>query len=182
VGLVFAPAGPQATSGPPRITLTSQEGSLPAIRKEIAAGADERDFEVQFFGVPTEGWLVSEWNLSLLTADAPGRRLLLTGNIPASHFVAAGAFPLSFAPGSSGEEDSISAMRLEDQEYLRVALTLAFEPRARVEWSPIETVSLSEAGAERVYQGTAFVFGFHGAGVQGPIRIRVRVEDLHDAL
>jgi hypothetical protein len=45
-----------------------------------------------------------------------------------------------------------------------------------VEWSPIETVSLSEAGAERVYQGTAFVIGFLDPG-ERPIRIRIRVEE-----
>ncbi|HEY2923619.1 MAG TPA: alpha-amylase/4-alpha-glucanotransferase domain-containing protein [Candidatus Eisenbacteria bacterium] len=194
VGLVFAPAAGQALLGsprsahagahaedpqPPRITLFSQGGSLPAIRKEIAAGSDERDFEVLFFGVPADGWLVSEWNLSLLTGDAPGRRLLLT--VPPRRPVAAGTIQLGFAPGSFGEEDSVSSMRLEDSQYLHVALTLVFEPHARVEWSPIETVSLSEAGAERVYQGTAFVMGFRGAGPAAPIRIRARVEEC-DAL
>ena len=69
------------------------------------------------------------------------------------------------------------SIRLEDSEYLRAALTLAFKPAARVEWCPVETVSLSEAGVERVYQGTAFVIGFLDAGEKKPIRIRARVEE-----
>jgi len=72
----------------------------------------------------------------------------------------------------------VTSVRLEDDEYLRVSLTLRFAPAARLEWGPVETVSLSEAGAERVYQGTAFRMGFHGAD---PIRIQARVDEAGDA-
>ena len=160
----------RAAATSPVISLSSLPGPH-AIRKEIAAGSTPETFEVRFFGVPADSWLVSEWNLSLLTPDAPGRRLAIEGKNPGV-----------FAPGSAGEADSVRSIRLEDSEYLRVALTLHFEPAARVEWSPIETVSLSEGGAERVYQGTAFVFGFPGAGLTGPILIRARVEEAGGAL
>ena len=148
-----------ATAAPAMITAESL-----GIRKEIISGSDEREFEVRFLGVPSGAWLVSEWNLSLLTGDAPGRRLVLTGSRPQTH-----------APGSAGESDAVTSIRLEDTEFLHLAITLTFTPAARVEWSPIETVSLSEAGAERVYQGTAFVIGFQD--VMGTPVIRARIEE-----
>jgi hypothetical protein len=136
------------------------------IRKEVAPGRDEREFEVRFVGSPARGWLLSEWNLSLLTPDAPGRRLVI-----------AGRDPRAVAPGSTGSADGVTSIRLEDAEYLEVALTLSFVPAARLEWSPVETVSLSEAGAERVYQGTAFLIGFLDPGEAAPVLIRGRVEE-----
>jgi 4-alpha-glucanotransferase len=146
-----------AAAAPSIITAES-----PGTRKEIVGGSDEREFEVRFPGVPSGSWLVSEWNLSLLTGDAPGRRLVLTGPGSQTH-----------APGSAGESDAVTSILLEDAEFLRLAITLTLTPAARVEWSPIETVSLSEAGAERVYQGTAFAIGFHA----GAPTIRVRIEE-----
>ncbi len=162
--LRFAPASGPASAA--IITLSSEWGGGDGVRKEIAPGADLQEFEVWFSGVPEGHWLVSEWNLSLLTPDAPGRRLRIEGAGSGAH-----------APGSSGEADSVRSVRLEDSEYLHVALRLRFEPSARVEWSPVETVSLSEGGAERVYQGTAMVFGFPGTGEAEPIRIRARIEE-----
>jgi hypothetical protein len=169
VGLRFAPARERGTETAPLIALASTGDPRGTIEKEIAPGRDEGEFEVRFVGLPAETWLVSEWNLSLLTADAPGRRLLLEGKAQAA-----------CAPGSTGEADSVTSMRLEDSEYLQVALTLEFEPAARVEWSPVETVSLSEAGAERVYQGTAFLIGFRSGPERGsaPIRIAARVGEV----
>ena len=165
VGVTYSSTSSTAGAAPV-IALFSQPGALHPIRKEVAAGIDERTFEVRFFGLPAGVWLVSEWNLSLLTGDAPGRRLVIGGSSPRVE-----------APGSTGETTGVRSIRLEDAEFLRVALTLEFEPVARMEWSPIETVSLSEAGAERVYQGTAFVFGFQGAGPETPVRILVHVEE-----
>lgn len=156
-------------SAAPLVALQSEKGARASVRKEIAPGPDSNEFEVRFTGVPADTWLVSEWNLSLLTPDAPGRRLTVEGATSEAH-----------APGSSGKAESVRSIRLEDSEYLHVALTLRFEPAARMEWYPVETVSLSESGAERVYQGTALVFGFPGGSA--PIRIRARVEGTGDAL
>ena len=168
VGLPFSVVSDLPSA--PLIALQSEKGARAAVRKEIAPGSDPHEFEVRFSGVPAEAWLVSEWNLSLLTPDAPGRRLTVEGATSGVH-----------APGSSGNAESVRSVRLEDSEYLHLALTLRFEPAARMEWSPVETVSLSEAGAERVYQGTALVFGFPGGG-STPIRIRARVEEAGRAL
>jgi len=167
--LRFAPTRGRDTEAAPLIALASAGDPRGTIEKEIVPGRDEDEFEVRFVGLPAETWLVSEWNLSLLTAAAPGRRLLLEGKTR-----------VACAPGSTGEADSVTSMRLEDSEYLHVALTLEFEPAARVEWSPVETVSLSEAGAERVYQGTAFLIGFRSGPEAGsaPIRITARVGEV----
>ncbi|HXF59536.1 MAG TPA: alpha-amylase/4-alpha-glucanotransferase domain-containing protein [Candidatus Saccharimonadales bacterium] len=162
VGLPFRLEGSAAES--PILRLRAADAGH-AIRKEIEAGADESRLEVRFLGAPSRGWFLSEWNLSLLTPDAPGRRLVIEG-----------AAPRATAPGSSGDADHVTSIRLEDSEYLEAALTLTFTPAARLEWSPVETVSLSESGAERVYQGTAFVIGFKDPGEE-PIRIGVRVEE-----
>jgi hypothetical protein len=151
--------------------LRSLDPARAPIRKEIAPGRDEREFEVRLAGAPARGWLLSEWNLSLLTPDAPGRRL-----------VVAGRNPWTGAPGSTGAADGVTSIRLEDAEYLKIALTLSFIPAARVEWSPVETVSLSEAGAERVYQGTAFLIGFLDPGEAAPVLIRGRVEEAGHAV
>ena len=150
----------------PLIALRSRDPARASIRKEIAPGRDEREFEVRFAGAPARGWLLSEWNLSLLTPNAPGRRLVI-----------AGRNPCAVAPGSAGAADGVTSLRLEDAEHLHVALALSFTPAARVEWSPVETVSLSEAGAERVYQGTAFLIGFLDPGEAAPVLIRGRVEE-----
>lgn len=163
VGHPFALSG---AAEPSRILLHAPDPSRSPLKKEIAACREENEFEVRFTGIPAHGWLVSEWNLSLLTPDAPGRRLVLEGENPRS-----------VAPGSTGEADQVASLRLEDSEYLGLSLVLSFAPPARVEWSPLLTVSLSEAGAERVYQGTAFVIGFKDAGDSAPVRIRARIEE-----
>jgi hypothetical protein len=48
--------------------------------------------------------------------------------------------------------------------YEGVALALVVEPVARREWQPVETVSNSEAGFERVYQGSCLT-------VRWPLRL-----------
>jgi hypothetical protein len=159
-------AEPGARAGAPLLSLRSRAHADAPIRKEIAPGRDEREIEVRLAGAPAKGWLLSEWNVSLLTPDAPGRSLVF-----------AGRDPRAVAPGSTGAVSGVTSIRLEDSEYLGLALTLSFVPAARVEWSPVETVSLSEAGAERVYQGTAFLIGFLDPGDSAPVLIRARVEE-----
>ena len=172
VGIWFEPdPALPAREGAPLIALRARAPARAPIRKEIAPGRDEREFEVRFAGAPARGWLLSEWNLSLLTPDAPGRRLTIEGRDPRT-----------VAPGSTGGADGVTSIRLEDAEYLKVALTLSFTPAARLEWSPVETVSSSEAGAERVYQGTALLIGFLDPGDAAAVSIRGRVEEADHAV
>ena len=42
-------------------------------------------------------------------------------------------------------------------EWAAVEAQLAWSPAAELGWGPVETVSLSEGGFERIYQGTALL-------------------------
>jgi alpha-amylase len=50
----------------------------------------------------------------------------------------------------------LTALTLVD-EWLGLEAALQWSPAAEVAWAPVETVSLSEAGFERIYQGTAIL-------------------------
>ena len=43
-------------------------------------------------------------------------------------------------------------------DYEGVRIEAAIEPAARLTWYPVETVSNSEGGFERVYQGSSLLF------------------------
>jgi alpha-amylase len=45
-------------------------------------------------------------------------------------------------------------------EWLGCELALRWANPADVAWAPVETVSLSEAGFERIYQGSALLFAW----------------------
>ena len=55
--------------------------------------------------------------------------------------------------GSQGESQDTTTISLVD-EYLGIRIDLTAKPQAKWMWYPIETVSLSEGGAESVYQGS----------------------------
>jgi alpha-amylase len=162
-----APADQRVGDDTPTVRLVAAGPEQAKLSKEIAPGPEDAEFQVRFAGISGGFWLASEWNLSLLTGDAPGRRLALR----------VGGSSRVFAPGSQGEAESVGSLRLEDSEFLKVALTLDFEPEARLEWAPVETVSLSESGVERVYQGTSFLIGWRPTP-EGRARIRARVEEV----
>jgi alpha-amylase len=50
-------------------------------------------------------------------------------------------------------------------EWLGAEIALSFTAPAEVAWAPVETVSLSESGFERIYQGSALL-------VVWPLRLR----------
>jgi len=54
---------------------------------------------------------------------------------------------------STGETNNVSRVSLVD-EWLKLKLTLAFSQPAALWRAPVETVSQSEAGFERVYQSS----------------------------
>jgi alpha-amylase len=83
-------------------------------------------------------WAV-QWNLALTAGDAPGRYLTLPGRP---------------SLGSAGRADGLTGVTLVD-EWIGVVARLAWTPAADLAWSPVQTVSVSEAGFERIYQGTA---------------------------
>jgi alpha-amylase len=85
-----------------------------------------------------------QWNLSLTAGDAPGRYLTLRGQP---------------SLGSRGFQERLSEFGAID-EWVGLAAWFHCEPRVGFSWEPVETVSLSEAGYERLYQGTALLFAW----------------------
>ena len=88
----------------------------------------------------TGRWAV-QWNLALTAGHAPDRYLDIA------------ARPTL---GSSGRATDLSAVTLVD-EWAAVEARLRWSPAAELAWGPVETVSLSEGGFERIYQGTALL-------------------------
>jgi alpha-amylase len=88
----------------------------------------------------TGRWAV-QWNLALTAGNAPDRY-----------------FDLAARPtlGSSGRATDLTEVTLVD-EWAAVAARLRWNPAAELAWGPVETVSLSEGGFERIYQGTALL-------------------------
>ncbi len=85
--------------------------------------------------------LDEEWNLMLLGG----------GGNPAAHWTAAGVRTAHDAPGDAPAGASLNS----GNDYLGIALSTNTEPQAAAAWAPIETISNSEGGFERVYQGSS---------------------------
>jgi len=88
----------------------------------------------------TGRWAV-QWNLALTAGNARDRYLDLADRP---------------SLGSAGRVKALSAVALVD-EWAGVEATLGWSPAAELAWGPVETVSVSEAGFERIYQGTALL-------------------------
>jgi alpha-amylase len=74
---------------------------------------------------------------------------------------------------SSGAASAIARIG-QGNDYVGVAVATTLSPAADAWWSPIETVSNSEAGFERVYQGSALLFTWPlrlGAGKRMSVRV-----------
>ena len=85
-------------------------------------------------------WAV-QLNLALTAGDAPGRYLTAPGRP---------------SLGSTGRERGAGGVTLVD-EWIGVRVRLEWAPAAELAWGPVQTVSVSEAGYERIYQGTALL-------------------------
>jgi alpha-amylase len=92
-------------------------------------------------GPALSGVLDEEWNLMLLGG----------GGNPAAHWTAAGVRTAHDAPGEAPAGASLNS----GNDYLGIALSTITEPQAAAAWAPIETISNSEGGFERVYQGSS---------------------------
>jgi alpha-amylase len=88
-------------------------------------------------------WAV-QWNLALTAGDGPHRYLGL---------------PDRPALRSEGRRDDLTELVLTD-EWAGLEARLEWTPRAELAWGPVETVSVSEGGFERIYQGTAFLLAW----------------------
>jgi alpha-amylase len=108
-----------------------------------------------------------EWNLTLLAGDAPDRNYFVKGRELAQ--------PRLF---SVGEEEGVSEMGLRDGW---LDLEVVFRPGKPAKfWRyPVETISQSEGGFERVYQGSCLLLGWEvalgpGDSFQVPVMISFR--------
>ena len=91
-------------------------------------------------GAAAGRWAV-QWNLALSAGDAPGRYL---------------ALPERPSLASRGRRSDVREVALVD-EWLALEVHLRWSPAAELAWGPVETVSVSEGGFERIYQGLALL-------------------------
>ena len=87
--------------------------------------------------------LAIEWPVMLLGGGAN----------PAAWYDVAGE---RSAHDGSGQRDGVTSLT-SGNDYIGIQLTTTIQPAATMWWSPIETVSNSEFGFERTYQGSALV-------------------------
>ncbi|CAN5703677.1 DUF1926 domain-containing protein [soil metagenome] len=107
----------------------------PILRLEVGATADERPFD---------GELEVEWNVNLMGGGANPDAWYLAGGAETRHD-AAGSLPADGGPLAMGNR------------YEGVEIVVLADPAAARDWAPVETVSNSEAGFERVYQGSCLL-------------------------
>ena len=105
-------------------------------------------------------WAV-QWNLALSAGDAPGRYLTVPGHP---------------SLGSAGRLATATAVTLVD-EWLGLEARLAWQPAAELAWAPVETVSVSEAGFERLYQGLALLLTWPLAGPAAELAVTLTVTE-----
>jgi len=111
--------------------------------KSLVLRAGEERFEALFRlenrGAETaSGWFCSEWNLNLLSGNGPDRYYEGMGDVR----------ELS----SSGVARGVRGFRVVDA-WRNVAAAAALDREGVVLRQPVETASLSEAGAEKIHQG-----------------------------
>jgi alpha-amylase len=110
-------------------------------------------------GTRLDGRWAVQWNLALSAGEAPGRYLALPGRPSLA---------------SQGRVGSIAEVTLVD-EWLGLEAHLAWNPDAELAWGPVETVSVSEAGFERIYQGLALLVVWPLEGDRRELSIELRV-------
>ena len=127
------------------------------VRYEIANG-DREELNTTFG---------SEFNFSLLAGNAPDRYYEIPGHVLDKRNLA-----------SIGETNNVSLVSLVD-EWLKLKATLEFSQPAILWRAPVETVSQSEAGFERVYQSSMVMPLWRislGPGKAWKAEIRVKIE------
>jgi hypothetical protein len=124
------------------VTVEAAASSLPGLTKRFAATADGLDVTYTLRSDrPRHGLLRVDVNLGLHVPRADDRWVDVGGSrAEPPHFAAA------------ARHERVTSMAFVDA-WANRRLELSWDREATVERSPIETVSLSEAGAERVFQG-----------------------------
>jgi alpha-amylase len=122
-------------------------GSAVHIRKEIVLRSAASQFDIEYTITNRNAEELNttfgpEFNFSLLAGNAHDRYYEIPGHVLDRRNLA-----------SSGETNNVGSVSLVD-EWLGLRLTLAFNQPAVLWRAPVETVSQSEAGFERVYQSS----------------------------
>jgi hypothetical protein len=152
-------------------------GSLPVrVEKTIAAGGDRRaptlslEVRVENRGAgPLETTLAVEWATTMLGG----------GGNPAAYYLLDGR-RLRHDTGAS--RSSLRELR-SGNDYVGLDVATLVEPAAETWISSIDTVSSSEAGFERVYQGSALVFAWPlvlAAGAATTVRVAHTITTTRD--
>jgi alpha-amylase len=153
-------------TGPFEVTLEHAAAELPAIRKTYRVGIDG-SLEVVYTiesKRPRLGRLDIDLNLGLHVRQAADRFIEIDG---------ATADPPHF--GATARHDAVTRVAYVDRWADR-RLDVWFDRKCTIERAPIETVSQSESGAERVFQGVEARHAFAVALEAGrPWRLHVRL-------
>jgi alpha-amylase len=112
---------------------------------------------------PLDGTWAVQLNLALTAGDAPGRFYRVPG---------------SPSLGSRGGIAEVTTLTLVD-EWIGCEVEIGWSGPGSAGWAPIETVSISEAGYERIYQGSAILVSWplalaSGGSWEGELRILPR--------
>jgi 4-alpha-glucanotransferase len=151
-------------------SLLRPDGRPMALQKSLIVAADDpavtAGYRLRWEGEePLDARWAVQCNLTLSAGDAPGR-----------YFRVAGRPSL----GSRGRFEGAHGLAMVD-EWLGGEVALSFTAPAEVAWAPVETVSLSESGFERIYQGSALLVAWPvrlAPGETWEVSLRVRVGEM----
>ncbi|HHT46038.1 MAG TPA: DUF1926 domain-containing protein [Firmicutes bacterium] len=126
-----------------------EKGEL-LLRKKIALGVSSQDIQVEYVLQNSGEQELSfrfgtEFNLAFLSGNSPDRYYHIPGRTLGEAHLA-----------SRGEEEEVEELMVFD-EWRKLEVALRFSPPARIWRFPVETVSQSEGGLERVYQQSVIV-------------------------
>jgi alpha-amylase/alpha-mannosidase (GH57 family) len=126
------------------------QGQPVLVRKAVTVKEDESGLQADYVlrnvgGEELNTAFAVEFNFSLLAGNSPDRYFEVPGHsLKDSNFA------------SAGELNNVQEVRMVD-EWMGYVLTLSFGEKAALWRFPVETVSQSEAGYERVFQGSSVV-------------------------
>jgi len=133
----------------------TQKPSPLIVKKQVRLPKDADiitiDYEIENKGEERTFWFGTELNLALMSRDFPGRYFLVPGHSPER--VSPGQI-VAFA--NAGE-----VLLIDESRSFRLAIESDNEMDIWI--FPVETISLSESGFERVYQETSVLFSFRFA-------------------
>lgn len=125
-------------------------GTPASVRKKVFISDNRPSIRVEYDIEAPEGtFFCTEFNISLLGSPYP------TITIDPDMSVGKKK-PMPYAINTARECKGIRSFVIKD-EYLGVSITFGFDAGINLWHFPVETVSLSEGGIEKIYQGTTFI-------------------------